>query len=53
MLMIDSNNKKNYLFTMTSGLGATLIAMVISFMSIPIGLNYWKTEKYGIIRYSA
>lgn len=42
------SNKKNYIITMLSGFGGTLVSTLIGFMSVPISLNYWKTERYGL-----
>lgn len=46
--MSNISNKKNYVITMLSGFGGTFVSTLIGFISVPIALNYWKTEKYGL-----
>jgi O-antigen/teichoic acid export membrane protein len=42
------SNKRNYIFTLFSGFGGLGFTIVLNLISIPISLNYWKTERYGI-----
>lgn len=42
------SNKKNYIFTLFSGFGGVLFSIVLNLLTIPISLNYWKQDRYGI-----
>ena len=42
------SNKKNYLFTLVSGLGGVAFSIILNLATIPISLNYWKADRYGI-----
>ncbi len=46
--MNQISHKKNYLYTLSSGFGGMILSSMINFIIIPISLNYWRTEKYGI-----
>ncbi len=46
--MSTLSNKKNYLLTLFSGLGGVVFANIVGFISVPIALNYWKVERYGL-----
>jgi len=46
--MNQLSHKKNYLYTLSSGFGGMILSSLINFIIIPISLNYWRTEKYGI-----
>lgn len=41
-------NRRNYIITMLSGFGGTLVSTLIGLISVPISLNYWKAERYGL-----
>jgi hypothetical protein len=42
------SNTKNYLFTLVSGLGGVVFSIILNLVTIPISLNYWKADRYGI-----
>ena len=42
------SNKKNYIFTLFSGFGGVIFSIVLNLLTIPISLNYWKQDRYGI-----
>ncbi len=42
------SNKKNYIFTLISGLGGVAFSILLNLVTIPISLNYWKTDRYSI-----
>jgi O-antigen/teichoic acid export membrane protein len=42
------SNKKNYIFTLFSGFGGTAFSTLLVLITVPISLNYWKTDRYGI-----
>lgn len=42
------SNKKQFLFNLMSSYGSSIINVVLSFISVPIVLNYWDKELYGI-----
>lgn len=44
----DMDARKNYLVTFFWGVGGILTSSIISFISAPISLNYWKVERYGL-----
>lgn len=41
-------NKKQYILNLISSYGNTVIVALLSFISVPIALNYWDKELYGI-----
>lgn len=46
--MLQLTNKKNYLLTLFSSFGGTIISSIIGFLSVPISLHYWQAEKFGV-----
>lgn len=42
------SNKKQYILNLVSGYGGTIVNTLIAFFSVPIALNYWGVEQYGI-----
>jgi O-antigen/teichoic acid export membrane protein len=42
------SNKKNYMFTLISGMGGVVFSILLNLLTIPISLNYWKADRYGI-----
>lgn len=42
------SNRKNYILTLASSFGGHAITMLINLISVPISLNYWGREKYGL-----
>lgn len=44
----EISNKKNYMFTLISGLGGVVFSILLNLVTIPISLNYWKADRYGI-----
>lgn len=42
------SNKKNYGLTLLSSFGGHLSTLVLNLVSVPISLNYWGREKYGL-----
>ena len=42
------SNKKNYFFTLFTGFGGMVFSTIMTLITVPISLNYWKTERYGI-----
>lgn len=42
------SHKKNYIFTLFSGFGGVIFSIVLNLLTIPISLNYWKQDRYGI-----
>lgn len=42
------SNKKHFVYNLLSSYANTIIASVLSFVSVPIALNYWGNEVYGI-----
>ena len=42
------SNKRNYLFTLGSNFMQNAIAIILGLISVPISLNYWKVERYGV-----
>jgi O-antigen/teichoic acid export membrane protein len=42
------SNKKNYFFTLFTGFGGMVFSTIMTLVTVPISLNYWKTERYGI-----
>lgn len=46
--MTDLSKKNNFLFTLFSNFGGMFTSTMISFISVPISLGYWKVEKYGV-----
>ena len=42
------SNKKNYMFTLISGLGGVVFSILLNLVTIPISLDYWKADRYGI-----
>jgi O-antigen/teichoic acid export membrane protein len=46
--MTEKTNIKSYFLNLVSSFGGTAISIIIGFISIPISLNYWQTEKYGL-----
>ncbi len=42
------SNKKNYIFTLISGLGGVVFSIILNLVTIPISLNYWKNDRYSI-----
>ena len=42
------SNKKNYFLNLGSNFVGTIIGTCVSIVAIPISLNYWKVEKYGV-----
>ncbi len=42
------SNKRQFLYNLFSSYGNTLICSVLSFISVPIALNYWGGELYGV-----
>jgi O-antigen/teichoic acid export membrane protein len=46
--MSEKTNTKSYFLNLISSFGGTIISTIVSFISIPISLNYWQTEKYGL-----
>lgn len=42
------SNKKNYFFTLFTGFGGMAFSTIMTLITVPISLNYWKTERYGI-----
>jgi O-antigen/teichoic acid export membrane protein len=47
-MMNTISNKKNYALTLLSGLGGVVFSIFLNLVTIPIGLNYWKSDRYGI-----
>lgn len=46
--MSQISNKTNFLKNLFSSLGGTILSTIIGFISVPISLNYWEPEKYGL-----
>lgn len=46
--MARVSNKKNYWLTLFSGFGGHSLAIVLNLLSVPISLDYWGKEKYGL-----
>lgn len=46
--MNNISNKKNYLLTLFSSFGGQVLSIIINFVSVPIALNYWGQERYGL-----
>lgn len=42
------SKKKQFILNLLSSYGSTLITAILSFVSVPIALNYWGREIYGI-----
>lgn len=42
------SNKKNYALTLISGLGGVVLSILLNLVTIPISLDYWQTDRYGI-----
>jgi O-antigen/teichoic acid export membrane protein len=42
------SNKKNYFFTLFTGFGGMVFSTIMTLVTVPISLNYWKSERYGI-----
>jgi len=42
------NNKKNYLYNLSSGLSGTIISSILGLITVPIALRYWGDSKYGV-----
>lgn len=42
------SNKKNYLLTLVSGMGGVVFSMMLNLITIPISLDYWGADRYGI-----
>lgn len=42
------SNKKHFVYNLLSSYANTIITSVLSFVSVPIALNYWGNEVYGI-----
>jgi O-antigen/teichoic acid export membrane protein len=42
------SNKKNYFFTLFAGVGGMASSAIMTLITVPVSLNYWKTERYGI-----
>jgi O-antigen/teichoic acid export membrane protein len=42
------SNKKNYIFTLITGMGGVVLSILLNLVTIPISLNYWKEDRYGI-----
>jgi O-antigen/teichoic acid export membrane protein len=47
-MMNTISNKKNYIFTLVSGLSGVVFSIILNLVTIPISLNYWKADRYGI-----
>ena len=41
-------NKRNYFITILYSFGAMFLTMIVGIISIPISLNYWRPEKFGM-----
>lgn len=46
--MAEMSNKKNYLLTLFTSVVTGTISSLIGLLSVPISLNYWGVERYGI-----
>ncbi|MCP4179884.1 MAG: hypothetical protein GY756_19150 [bacterium] len=46
--MNQLSNKWHYISNLASHYGTTIVTTLIGFISVPISLNYWKVEQYGI-----
>ena len=46
--MLKINNKKNYLLTICSSFGGKILSIILSFISVPISLNYWGETRYAM-----
>lgn len=44
----EISNKRNYMFTLISGLGGVAFSIILNLVTIPISLNYWEADRYGI-----
>lgn len=42
------SNKRHFIYNLLSSYGNTIISVVLVFVSVPIALNYWGNELYGI-----
>lgn len=42
------SNKKHFMLNLLTSYGNTLLNAVLSFVSVPLALNYWNREIYGI-----
>lgn len=42
------SKKRHYVYNLITSYGNTIIASIISFISVPIALNYWGNELYGV-----
>jgi len=42
------SNRKNYALTLISSFGGHAATMLVNLISVPISLNYWGKEKYGL-----
>lgn len=42
------SNKRHFAYNLLSSYGNTIISVIFSFISVPIALNYWGTELYGV-----
>ena len=47
-MMNTISNKKNYIFTLISGMGGVILSIILNLVTIPISLNYWKADRYGL-----
>jgi O-antigen/teichoic acid export membrane protein len=46
--MSASSNKRHFLLNMASSYGSNILGTIISFISVPIALQYWGDEKYSV-----
>lgn len=49
MLNKKVNNKKNFILTLFSSSFGVVTTIVVGFLTAPISLGYWKSEKYAIL----
>lgn len=42
------NNKRKYLYNLSSGLSGTIISSVLGLVTVPLALKYWGDSKYGV-----
>jgi O-antigen/teichoic acid export membrane protein len=48
MVRDKMDSKKNYFASFLTGIGGVAVTTVIGFVSTPLSLGYWGTEKYGL-----
>lgn len=44
----EMSNSKNIILSFSTGIGGIIFSNILSFISVPLILNYWGEEKYGV-----